>query len=489
MIARMFPGVSVALDDVPDGHVVQYGYDNDAELAEPSPPVLDAYHALAVDVASAAVASPSWMRCDAASAGCVTAEAQRLAAIAFRHPLDATQEEVLGDLIDGELAAGEPPLSALELAIQVILETPEFIYFPESAVPAGTLAAGVEPIGMRALSDVELANRLALFLWDEPADAALRSDMESIALDDDDAIAAQVEAMLADPRADAGFRRFASQWMPLREGLWGASLGRNPEYAADAQLHADLHESAMRFLRYAFFEAGSVEELYTSRAAWVNDRLAPLFGIDPPGSPDELVEVELPSGERAGILTHPAVLLLARADAPYVSIHRGVMILHQVTCQTLGNPRFDLIGFDGATFAGTTRERLAAQHLGGCGGDCHQMIDGAGFPFESYDALGRFRTHEGAYPIDASGNVYGAPTADTPAYVEALAAAPGVTNCLTEHIYRYALGTSALAGSEECTVRALGTETRRAGGDLSGIARRIAGSEAFRFVDQNEVVR
>lgn len=482
MIERMFPGVVVAPSDVPDGVVTGYGYDNDARLAEPTPTVIDAYHAAAETVAAAAIASTDWIGCDTAMAACIESTVLSLAETAFRHPLDDEQEAILLDLVRTELAV-DAPLPTLELAIQVILESPEFLYFPESA---GAPSADLPP-GTRALTGPELANRLALYLWDEPADAELVARASELGPTDDEALAVLVDQMLADPRAEAGFRRFASQWMPLREGRWGASLDRNPDYGSDAQLHEDLRESALRFLRHAFLEAGSIEDLYTSRLAWVNDRIAPLFGIDPPGSPDALVEVELPAMERAGILTHPAILLLAPSDAPYVSIHRGVMILHQVTCQTLGNPRFDLIGFDGAPFGGTTRERLAAQHLGGCGGECHVMIDGAGFPFESYDSLGRFRTFEGDYPIDSSGNVLGTPTADTMAFTAELASSPGVASCLVEHVYRYALGSSDVAEEDECVVRALAADIRRHEGELGGIARGIALSNAFRIVSESEV--
>lgn len=482
MVARMFPGVEVALAHLPDGVVTGYGYSNDARLAEPTPTVVDAYHAAAEAVAAAAVASPGWIGCDTASADCIEATVLSLAETAFRHALDEEQRAILLDLVRTELAV-DAPLPTLELAIQVILESPEFIYFPESGSDDGTGA----PPGTRLLTGPELANRLALYLWDEPADADLLEQASMPGFTDDESVAAVVEAMLADPRAEAGFERFASQWMPLREGRWGASLDRNPAYGSDAQLHADLRESALRFLRHAFLEAGSIDELYTSRLAWVNDRIAPLFGIDPPGSPDALVEVTLPAMERAGILTHPAILLLAPADAPYVSIHRGVMILHQVTCQTLGNPRFDLIGFDGAPFAGTTRERLEAQHLGGCGGECHTMIDGAGFSFESYDSLGRFRTFEGDYPIDSSGNVLGTPTADTIAFTEALASSTGVASCLVEHVYRYALGSSDVTPEDECVVRALAADVRHHDGELGGIARGIALSNAFRVMSESEV--
>ena len=131
MIARMFPGVTVALSDLPDGVVTGYGYSNDARLAEPTPTVIDGYHAAAETVAAAAIASPGWIGCDVASADCIEATVLSLAETAFRHALDEEQRAILLDLVRTELAV-DAPLPTLELAIQVILESPEFLYFPES---------------------------------------------------------------------------------------------------------------------------------------------------------------------------------------------------------------------------------------------------------------------------------------------------------------------------------------------------------------------
>jgi hypothetical protein len=53
----------------------------------------------------------------------------------------------------------------------------------------------------------------------------------------------------------------------------------------------------------------------------------------------------------------------------------------------------------------TTRERIEQATASPACAACHQIIDGVGFPFEHYDAVGRWRDTENGKPIDASGNL------------------------------------------------------------------------------------
>ena len=54
------------------------------------------------------------------------------------------------------------------------------------------------------------------------------------------------------------------------------------------------------------------------------------------------------------------------------------------------------------------RERLAAHRANPVCANCHRTIDPVGFSLENYDALGRWRDHEGDNPaIDVSGALPG----------------------------------------------------------------------------------
>jgi len=481
MLERLFPDTTLPSGELrlPVVAVSDSGYDNDAHLASPIASAVEAYRDAAILVSEAASSDLSWMDCTLDTEGCLEDTVLGLAATAFRGDLDAEQEAALRDFV----ATESPELGAedtLTLAIQAILESPSFLYVPE----VGDAAADA-PEGMRALTPAELANRLALFLWDEPADDELLASVGPELLTDA-GLEARIDTMLEDARAEAGFERFVQQWMPLRESGWGNSYERDETISSDMELMNDLRESALRFLRYAFLEA-TIEDLLTSRTGYVNDRIAPLFGIEPPGS-DELVAVELPAEERSGILTHPAVLATAPRDATFYSVYRGVMIMNQVLCIPPGLPQFDMIDVsEGSESGRTSRERLEEEHLDSGCRSCHEVIDGIGFALGNFDALGRFRTEEVGQPIDPSGRVFNEDVADAIEMTEVMSEREEVAYCITQHLYTYAIGRS-IEGEERdlCQVQTLADELASADGELRGLARAIAQSNSFRYMIEEE---
>ena len=92
----------------------------------------------------------------------------------------------------------------------IVLATPEFLYRftapPDDAAPGSVYA--VDQYG--------LASRLSFFLWSSVPDDELLGLAERGELDDPRVISAQVERMLADPRAAALVTNFAQQWLDIR---------------------------------------------------------------------------------------------------------------------------------------------------------------------------------------------------------------------------------------------------------------------------------
>lgn len=474
-MAHIFEGVNVGDLLLPGVVADKNGYANDATRAAPIADNVERFHGAAVQVATAAVADASWLDCTLETAGCLEETVLQVASAAFRHPLDDEQRTIFIDFLAAESAREAP--DTLALAIQAILESPEFLYIPEAG--DASLAA---PEGMRALSHVELVGRMALLLWDEPADEALVARADELDLSDDVVLDALVDEMVADGRVDAGLERFAAQWMPLRPGEYGGSLARNSMITSS--MRDDLRLSALRFLRYAFLEAGSLDELLTSRIAFVNDNIAPVFGVDAPGS-TELVQVMLPEGERSGILTHPAVLSVAPADATFYSVYRGVFVMNQLLCIPPGLPQFDTIDVTEGTASGTTnRERLENEHLSAECNICHETIDGVGFAFNNFDPSGVYRDTEYGAPVDSSGQVFDIETADVIEFTELLSQREEVRYCVTEHFYRYAMANGALGAEDLCQVQHLADALGERSEGLGGIARSLVMSNSFRYIPE-----
>jgi hypothetical protein len=88
------------------------------------------------------------------------------------------------------------------------------------------------------------------------------------------------------------------------------------------------------------------------------------------------------------------------------------------------------------------RQQLAAHRANPSCASCHNRMDAIGFALENYDALGRFRTHDGAFAVDASGVLpSGEAFTDAAGLKRIFRANPEeFVLCLTEKLFTYALG-------------------------------------------------
>src|SRR5690606_18508780 len=118
-----------------------------------------------------------------------------LARRAFRRPVtDADLEPLLAFYRAGRKAGGFE--TGIQQGLMAILSSTKFLYRVESE-PGSDL----EPGDVYPIDDIELASRLAFFLWSSGPDDELLELAEQGALGDPQIYAAQIERMLADPRS------------------------------------------------------------------------------------------------------------------------------------------------------------------------------------------------------------------------------------------------------------------------------------------------
>ena len=330
-----------------------------------------------------------------------------------------------------------------------------------------------------------MASRLSYFFLQTMPDAALFAAAEAGTLTTEVGIREQAERLLADSRARPVLATFFAEWLKLYE-LEELSLDPNTFPAFDDALRRDLEESARLYVEKALWEDDSWHTLMTGSYGYVNDRLAPIFGVSAPGT-DELVYTELDPTERKGVLTQPGLLAATSHGIRHSPILRGVTMLSNILCAPPPAPPPGILDNDDdaplPSNVCTTRDEVSETHTNGDGCEvCHNAIDGAGFTFENYDALGRYRTEENGCPVDATG-VF--PTSDIEGTVQNaveladhLASSATVAECAGEHLFRYALGR---AGSRDdrCEIRAL-AETLSRDDSLQGLVLRLVQSPSFR---------
>jgi len=348
------------------------------------------------------------------------------------------------------------------LMLEAVLQSPYFLVRSEiSEISEGAAAGRVR------LSGSEMASRLSYALWNGPPDEALLAAAAGGVLDTTDGVRAQATRMLTEPagvtRARQMVRASTRDWLGM-EGAYAqfwSNTQRDPALypAFYAGIDADFREDVLRFADHVIFdEQGSFRDLFTSPTAVVNARLAPIYEVT--GTFTDWTPVQLDPDLRPGLLTRAGFVGTHGRFSRGSLIFRGAFVLKRIFCQELGSPPagaedtpLPAVG----TNLVTTRQRVEAITAAPQCATCHtHRINPAGFAFESYDAIGRYRTTDNGAPVDPRGSIQVGgklETYDSPkAYAEILAASREAQRC---YVSRFAQFTFADAGVE------LGCDTQR----------------------------
>ena len=375
--------------------------------------------------------------CDPASGdACVEKILTTLARRAYRRPVTQADIAPLMGFAKMAQAQGDTPKQGIQLALQAMLVSPHFLFRIEHD-PDPT-----NPEQAHRVSDIELASRLSYFLWSSIPDEELLSLAEQGKLSEPAVLHAQVDRMLADSRSSALASNFAGQWLETR------NLDHvNPDPEIFEDWGSDLKE-AMRTETQMFFEAmlrenRPLSEFLTAKFTFLNGLLAEHYGIEGVTGP-RFRRVELESPQRTGILGHASVLTVSSYPTRTSPVIRGKYVLENILGAPPPPPPADVPSLDeaGLGVAGSLRQRLEQHRANPVCASCHDRMDTLGFALENYDAIGRWRTEDGNFPIDASGTL---PSGESIAGPEQLtkvlqAQLPDFIRCLSEKMLTYSLG-------------------------------------------------
>lgn len=298
------------------------------------------------------------------------------------------------------------------------------------------------------ISQYAIASALSYSLWDSPPDAALMDLAADDRLGDPSVRAEQARRMVADPRFSEAMTRFFVDYLKLGKLK---TKKKADEVEVTPAIRTALMESAQRYLLDKLSTPGAtLFDVFQGQEFPLNALSAPYFGVgDAVGDDFEVRSVS--STERQGILSHPAFLSVHAGEVSSGIVQRGVYTLEQLLCQHLGAPPDDISeveelppGFDPAEV--TSREALHVQHSSqpACAA-CHQFIDPAGYGYENYDTMGRYRTVEkGDIAIDASGSLAlegeTLSFTDSVDYITALSESEAMKSCVVKSFMTYVLG-------------------------------------------------
>ena len=147
-------------------------------------------------------------------------------------------------------------------------------------------------------------------------------------------------------------------------------------------------------------------DFINGRYSFLNERLARHYGI-PNVSGPEFRQVDLTGTPRGGVLTQASVLAVSSYATRTSPVLRGKWVLDNLLNAPPPEPPADVPNLDESKIgtAASMREQLEEHRKNAICASCHRRMDPLGFGLENFDAVGAWRTTEGKFPIDASGQL------------------------------------------------------------------------------------
>jgi hypothetical protein len=369
---------------------------------------------------------------------------------AFRRPLTMREASLALDLYKAQRGpdVGGTFEEAIGDLVSAFIQSPQFLYHWELGAQ-NPLKDG----NLIRYNAYEIASRLSYLFWATMPDDKLMAAADANALTTPEQIALQAKRLLADSRAKAGLADFHLQWLEIGD-LTKIPKDDTVTNYSPAVAQAMLNET--RDFVSSVFQSdkgdGKLETLLTSTSTVADPSVAKIYGATMSGTGAQ--PLTLNPMQRAGILTQLS-FLTARADTgDSHPVKRGDTFLRRLFCMELAVPTNLMIPpvADPVPGGATTRQRFEMHKQPDCVG-CHNMIDPIGFAFESYDAIGAYRTKDQGKDIDTAGSV-SLPSGTTLKFRDALdltaqvAKLPEVQECVTNQWMRYMLGRREVDGEK-----------------------------------------
>jgi hypothetical protein len=421
----------------------QHGFDNNAALLQISATHGDRYATAAAQIAAGtftdAARKAKVLTCDPAASGCLQTFTQTMGRRLYRRPLGTDEVKGFTELAAATAIAGDA-LSGPRTVLEAMLQSPFFLYKVQVGV------SDPKKPGIVGLSGFEIATRLSFLLLGTTPDDALLDQAQAGKLDTLDGVTTATTAMLGDPRARKGVRRFYEQWLPLTQVSGATADSDRQPRAGDKQYAADLVEETSRFVDDVLWDSGgTIPDLLTAKYTFVNASLAKTYGVAaPPASATTWQKTMFPANTtRSGILTQGTILAAgSHGDKPSAT-RRGQMIREQLLCVDVPAPPPGVNANVPPAMGAETEQQTFARHTtdASCAA-CHSLMDPIGWGLSGFASDGAARTKDNnGQPISTAGKINGMTPPDFNGAVELgtkLATSAQFKACFAKQVFRYA---------------------------------------------------
>lgn len=469
------------------------GFDNNALALNVTPILVEKYMTVAETVArNATVDAEARTGCKAddnafVRDACMKSFIGSFGRRALRRPL--TSEEIGGyfDLFSSAfvLYAEDPEVApfreGVEMVLEAMLQSPDFLYRVE-------LGEGLTPFVQNdevllPLNSYEMATRLSYFLWGTTPDDELLDLAEANGLVTREQVETVARQMLESPRAHDAVARFHQEWLdydrinsvtkdPTMFPEWSPAIG------------ALMQEELRTFIDHMVFDPGaSFDQMLTADYSYADHDLAAFYGQGVQG--DAFQRISFPPNQHAGLLSMGAILAYYAHTNQTSPVHRGKLVRELFLCDTIAPPPNNIsFKVPEPSPDATTRERFAIHSQDAACAGCHSLMDPLGFGFESFDALGRFRSEENGMPVDDSGKITGSDVdgefVGLEGLTQKLVQSDEVKACYTKMWFRYTYGRGETV-DDQCTLDRINDSFDKSDGDIKELLITLTQTDAFLF--------
>jgi hypothetical protein len=441
-------GITAGFLDDPRPH----GYDNDADELVVSESKFDELGTVAERVGAKltdAAHLSSMAACGPGSAAeaCALGFVDSITRRAWGRPADPDERSRLMHVFGAGADTANPGdrSAGLALVAEAILLSPHFIYRSELGANTAPGDSNPAPDGATTLTGPEIASAISFLTRGARPDLPLLEAGLAGQLRDPSTRAAHATRLLATAEGRHQMARFVRSWLGIDDvGVINKDLAVFPEFTP--QLRQAIARELATFLDHVLATSGSLDDLLLADVTFPGPAEAVIYGqddlLDPIG---DFSQVRVDPTRRRGLLGSPAFLARHALVGQTNPVERGLLVRSQILCQDLGPPppSAQAMTPTGGPETTTRSKYEAHQKDPSCRG-CHQFLDALGFGFEQFDAIGRFRSHEGANPVDASGVLAGSDVdgvfVGPAALAERLQRSAMVRRCLVQQLWQFALG-------------------------------------------------
>ena len=176
-------------------------YDNDISTVNPNNSTISAFQDIAMQLSISLHEEEYFPACE--DTDCTVEILLPLSSQFWRRPLTAEEQTDLEEMYREWSDTSSPDLAVL-LGIQYLVQSPDFLYFPEIGIQEGQ---------HRKLTGYEVASRLSYFLWNSMPDQELLEKASDASILQQEILVEQTWRMLSDEKANKGILNFHRQWL------------------------------------------------------------------------------------------------------------------------------------------------------------------------------------------------------------------------------------------------------------------------------------